>query len=335
MATTALSERAEDLVAYGPDLLRTMLRIRVFEETLYRLFMSGTMPGTIHQAIGQEAVSAGVGLALRSDDLMTSTHRGHGHAIAKGLPLRSLMAEMFARSTGSSGGFGGSLHIFDISRGFLGSTGIVGAGAPIAVGAALATHLAGSDRVAAAFFGDGAANQGAVHEALNLAAIWRLPVVFICENNRYAVSMPFSRAFAVEHVSDRAVGYGMPGITIDGNDVLGVLSTTRAAVELARAGGGPTLIECQTYRYKGHSRFEPAKYRPEGELAEAMNHDPIDWLKSELLASGQAAADLEGIRQAVEREVAEAVEYARSSPPADPAVARAMVLTTGETQCPE
>jgi TPP-dependent pyruvate/acetoin dehydrogenase alpha subunit len=333
VTATASTKRASDLTSAGRELLRIMLRIRLFEETLYRLFMGGNMPGTIHQAIGQEAVSAGVGLALEDGDLVTSTHRGHGHAIAKGVPLKSLMAEMFGRSTGASGGFGGSLHIFDIPRGFLGSTGIVGAGVPIAVGAALTAALSRSDRVVVAFFGDGAANQGAVHEALNLAAIWRLPVVFMCENNRYAVSMPFARAFAVEHIADRAQGYGMPGITINGNDALAVLSATRAAVGRARAGGGPSLIECETYRYKGHSRFEPAKYRPDGELAEWMKHDPIDLLQKQLLDAGVPTQEIEELRESVEHEVRDAVDYARSSPPADPQVAAAMAFTTGATSC--
>lgn len=331
MDTPAPPKREDDLGQAGADLLRVMLRIRLFEEALYRLFMSGTMPGTIHQAIGQEAVSAGVGAALRPDDLMTSTHRGHGHAIGKGLALAPLMAEMFGRSTGSSGGFGGSLHIFDLDRGFLGSTGIVGAGVPIAVGAALTAKLENSDRVAVAFFGDGAANQGAVHEALNLAAIWQLPIVFVCENNQYAVSMPFSHAFAVQHIADRAAGYGMPGRTIDGNDVLTVLDATRAAVARARAGDGPTLIECETYRYKGHSRFEPAKYRPDYELAEWQKRDPIDRLRSELLAGAIVGADqIDAIRGEVESDVADAIEYARSSPMADPSVALAMAFATGD-----
>ncbi|MGD0862926.1 MAG: thiamine pyrophosphate-dependent dehydrogenase E1 component subunit alpha [Candidatus Limnocylindrales bacterium] len=314
----------------GVDLLRTMLRIRLFEEALYRLFMSGTMPGTMHQAIGQEAVAAGVGRALRPSDAMTSNHRGHGHAIAKGVPLRSLMAEMFGRSTGASGGYGGSLHIFDLGRGFLGTNGIVGAGVPIGVGAALALKLGQTDNVAVTFFGDGAANQGAVHEALNLAAIWKLPVVFICENNQYAVSLPFERAFAIPCVADRAVAYGMPGQTVDGNDALVVLDAARAAVARARAGEGPTLIECKTYRYKGHSRFEPAKYRPAGELEQWLERDPIRRLEDELLSESRSSKDeLDTIRQDVEHEVAEAIEFARSSPPAGPAKAAAMAFVAG------
>jgi acetoin:2,6-dichlorophenolindophenol oxidoreductase subunit alpha len=309
----------QTLARVGPDLLGVMLRIRVFEEALYRLFMTGTMPGTMHQAIGQEAVAAGVGRALRADDAMTSTHRGHGHAIAKGVPMPSLMAEMFGRSTGSSRGMGGSMHVFDLDRGFLGTTGIVGAGVPIAVGAALALSLERSDRVVVAFFGDGASNQGAVHEALNLAAIWRLPVVFVCENNRYAVSLPVERALAVRHVADRAAAYGMPGVTIDGNDAIAVLGASGEAVARARRGEGPTLVECETYRHKGHSRFEPAAYRPAGELEAWLARDPIDRMRASLLEAGILSADqLAALRADVEREVVDAVEFARSSPPTDP-----------------
>ena len=302
----------------GPTLLRTMLRIRAFEDALYRLFMSGTMPGTMHQSIGQEAISAGVGAALRPDDQMASGHRGHGHAIAKGLPMAELMAEMFGRTGGSSGGLGGSMHIFDLPRGFLGTTGVVGAGVPIAVGAALAAHLERSDRVVVSFFGDGAANQGAVHEALNLAAIWRLPVVFVCENNGYAVSMPVERSMAVAHVADRAPGYGMPGVTVDGQDAMAIVGATRLAVERARAGDGPTLLECLTYRYKGHSRFEPATYRTKEELTAWQARDPIDLLSARLGESRVLDSDEVGaIRAEVDREVAAAIEFARSSPLVD------------------
>jgi pyruvate dehydrogenase E1 component alpha subunit len=318
---------SSDAQQLGPELLRVMLRIRLFEEALYRLFMTGTMPGTMHQAIGQEAVAAGVGLALRPDDLMTSTHRGHGHAIAKGVPMRAIMAEMFARQTGASGGMGGSLHIFDVSRGFLGSTGIVGAGVPIAAGAALAGQLEGSDRVVVSFFGEGAANQGAVHEAINICAIWHLPVVLVCENNRYAVSMPAERAFAIEHVAQRGQGYGIPAVTIDGNDVFAVHTTTSAAIARARTGEGPTLIECETYRFKGHSRFEPGKYRPPGELEERMRHDPIELLRERLTdQAGLSREALEDIRAEVETEVADAISFARSSTPASAETARSLAF---------
>ncbi len=329
MTTLSVEPAEPELATLGPDLLRVMLRIRLFEESLFRLFMSGTMPGTIHQAIGQEAVSAGVGAALQADDLMASNHRGHGHAIAKGLPLAELMAEMFGRTGGSSGGMGGSMHVFDLPRGFLGTTGIVGAGVPIAVGAALALTLEGSDRVVVTFFGDGAANQGAVHEALNLAAIWLLPVVFVCENNAYAVSFPMERALAVPNVADRAAAYGMPGTTVDGQDVFTVLHAVREAVARARAGNGPSLVECLTYRYKGHSRFEPATYRPAGELAEWQGRDPIELLQRRLVKSGTLSEeDAARIRLEVESEIVTAIEFARSSPAIDPSSVQHLVFAS-------
>lgn len=320
----------DDLHAVGRELLLVMLRIRIFEEALYRLFMTGTMPGTMHQAIGQEATAAGVALALRTDDLMTSTHRGHGHAIAKGIPMRSMMAEMFGRSTGASRGMGGSLHIFDLQIGFLGTTGIVGAGVPIAAGAALACQLDQTDRVVVAYFGDGAANQGAVHEALNIAAIWRLPVVFICENNGYAVSLPTARAFAIPHIADRGAAYGIPSMTIDGNDPMCVLAAARSAVARARSGDGPTLIECETYRFKGHSRFEPAKYRPPGELESWLARDPVVVFSQTLVGAGvMTTSAIDELRAEVEREVADAVSFARSSPPATATEATHLAFAIG------
>ena len=320
----------DDLHAVGRELLLVMLRIRIFEEALYRLFMTGTMPGTMHQAIGQEATAAGVALALRTDDLMASTHRGHGHAIAKGIPMRLMMAEMFGRSTGASRGMGGSLHIFDLQIGFLGTTGIVGAGVPIAAGAALACQLDQTDRVVVAYFGDGAANQGAVHEALNIAAIWRLPVVFICENNGYAVSLPTARAFAIPHIADRGAAYGIPSMTIDGNDPMRVLAAARSAVARARSGDGPTLIECETYRFKGHSRFEPAKYRPPGELESWLARDPVVVFSRTLVGAGvMTTSAIDELRAEVEREVADAVNFARSSAPATATEATRLTFAIG------
>jgi TPP-dependent pyruvate/acetoin dehydrogenase alpha subunit len=317
------SDRATATEAVGGDLavsmLRGALRIRLFEEALFRAFMAGNMPGTMHQAIGQEAVSVGVGHALREDDYMTSTHRGHGHAIAKGLPLDQMMAEMYAKSTGLSRGMGGSMHIFDLPRGFLGTTGVVGAGLPIAVGAALAVSLNGSDQVVAAFFGDGAANQGAVHEALNLAAVWQVPVVFVCENNQYAVSMPSHASMRIERVADRAAAYGIPGVTVDGNDAFAVHASATEAVARARAGGGPTLIECLTYRYKGHSRFEPGAYRPEGELEAWQARDPITLLEERAQQAGVIDPDgVAALRSQVQEEVDAAVAFAKSSPDIEP-----------------
>ena len=305
------------------DMLRAMVRIRAFEESLYRLFMTGTMSGTMHQTTGEEAVAAGVCAALRADDVMTSTHRGHGHAIAKGVPVAALMAEMFGRREGCSRGLGGSMHLFDLERGFLGTTGVVGAGVPIAAGAALALKLEGSTRVAVAFLGDGALNQGAVHEALNLAAVWRLPLVFVVENNRYAVSMPVERAFAIERLSERAAAYGMPGRTVDGNDAEAVRAAAAEAVESARSGAGPSLLECETYRHRGHSRFEPARYRPEGELERWLARDPIELLRRRL---GLDDSDLDALRAEADAEIAAAVELARAGTPATAADALALVF---------
>ena len=296
-------------------MLYQMFAIRLFEEALYRAFMTEKMPGTMHQTNGQEAIAVGVGLALELDDVMTSTHRGHGHAISKGIPLNALMAEMYARTTGTSGGMGGSMHIFDLPRGFLGTTGVVGAGVPIAVGAALALKLEEKKRLAVAFLGDGAMNQGAVHEAFNLAVVWKLPVIFVCENNGYAVSYPTSRAFAIEHLAQRAAGYGMPAVTLDGNDVLAVYAAAQKAAAAARDDKGPSFLECITYRQKGHSRFEPAAYRPAGELKTWLAKDPIErfrnFLSENLLISSE---EQDEFKQKVSQEIQAAILFAKSSP---------------------
>jgi TPP-dependent pyruvate/acetoin dehydrogenase alpha subunit len=227
------------------------------------------------------------------------------------------MAEMYAKETGTSLGLGGSLHIFYRQCGFLGTTGIVGAGVPIGVGAALAAKLEGKGRVAIAYFGDGASNQGVVHEALNMAAIWKLPVLFVCENNRYAVSMPVQKATAIEHIADRAAAYGMRGETIDGNDVLAIYAAAKKAVEYARSGEGPTLLECETYRYKGHSRFEPAKYRPEGELEAWMTKDPIIRFRGWLIEQNTLTeSEADTLRNDVATMVQDAVKFAKESPSA-------------------
>ena len=301
------------------SMLRKMYEIRLAEEAVYHAFLSEPMPGTIHQSIGEEAVAVGVCHALRDGDYVTSTHRGHAHAIAKGATLRAFFAEIYAKSTGMSGGMGGSMHLFDKAHGFLGSIGIVGAGLPIACGAALAAQLEGKGRVAVGFFGDGAANQGATHEAMNLAAVWKLPVVFVCENNLYAVSTPVAKSMAVAQVADRAVAYGMPGVTTDGMDVLAVYDEARKAVERARQGDGPSLVECMTYRFKGHSRFEPASYRPEGELEEWMAKDPIPRLRRLLAQQGLASeAEADALEAEVEAAVEDAIAFAKASPEVDP-----------------
>ncbi len=309
---------------------RTMVTIREFEERLYNLFLTEAMPGTMHQYTGQEAVAAGVCAALRSDDLITSTHRGHGHAIAKGVSLRSLMAEMFAKDTGCCRGMGGSMHLSDPAVGMLGATGIVAGGIPIATGAALSALLRGSSQVAVAFFGDGAANEGAFHESLNQAGAWKLPVIYVCENNLYGFSVPFAAASAVPDIARRADGYGFPGVVVDGMDSLAVLVAAEQAVSRARAGDGPTLLECKTYRYRGHSRFEKPTYRTEAEVLDWQQRDPIERLERQLIDQGlMLAADAARIRQEVRAELEDAVTFARTSPEPLPDAALRYVYAEG------
>ncbi|NLF02568.1 MAG: thiamine pyrophosphate-dependent dehydrogenase E1 component subunit alpha [Anaerolineales bacterium] len=292
-----------------------MVAIREFEERLYTLFLTEAMPGTMHQYTGQEAVAAGVCAALEPSDYIASTHRGHGHAIAKGVSLRSMMAEMFARDTGCCRGMGGSMHLGDPAVGMLAATAIVGGGIPIATGAALSAKMRGTGQVAVAFFGDGASNEGSFHESLNQAGAWRLPAIYVCENNLYGFSVPFRAASAVSDVASRAAGYGFPGVIVDGNDVLAVHQAVRQAVQRARAGEGPTLIECKTYRHRGHSRFEKPVYRTDEELAEWMQRDPIprfrEFLMEEgVLTEGAFARMVEEVRA----ELDDAVAFARQSP---------------------
>jgi TPP-dependent pyruvate/acetoin dehydrogenase alpha subunit len=297
------------------QLYTTMLRIRQFEDRIYFLFLQGMMPGTIHLYQGQEAIAAGVCANLRKDDVITSTHRPHGHAIAKGVTVRSMMAELFAKSTGCCKAKGGSMHVGDMSVGAIPAIAIVAAGMPIATGAALAFKMTKSDRVAVCFFGDGGSNEGAFHEAINMASIWNLPVVFVCENNLYGASTHVSKVVKVAQISERAAGYGIPGVTVDGNNAIAVYTATQEAVERARAGEGPTLIECMTYRVGGHSRRDACGYRPEGEKEQWAKRDPLLLMKNHLVSEGictEAACDQ--LAQDVERELDEAVEFAKSSP---------------------
>lgn len=307
------------------DWLYRMHLIRAFEETVEQLYAAGKMHGTMHLSIGQEAVAVGAIAALRPDDYITSTHRGHGHAIAKGQDLRAMLAELLGKETGICRGRGGSMHLADLERGNLGANGIVAGGIPIAVGAGLSIRLQGQDRVVLCFFGDGAANHGNFHEGLNMAAIWRLPVIFLCENNQYAMSMPIRRAMAVARVADRAAAYGIPGETVDGMDVVAVYRAVRAAVARARRGEGPTLIEAVTYRYKGHSKSDRQVYRTKEEVQAWMARDPIARLRDQLIAQGwlteAEAADLEARARAA---VAEALAAAEGDP--EPSVAQ---LTEG------
>jgi pyruvate dehydrogenase E1 component alpha subunit len=294
-----------------------MLLIRRFEEKCNALFLEGRIPSTLHLYIGQEAVAVGVCSLLRREDYITSTHRPHGHAIAKGVSPRAIMAELFAKETGCCKGKGGSMHVGDIEVGMPPAIAIVGAGAPIATGIALSAKMRGSDQVAVCFFGDGGANEGAVHEAMNMAAIWALPVIFVVENNLYAASTHVDKAFAVPNIADRAAAYGMPGVIADGMDVLAVRRVAHSALERARGQQGPTLIECKTYRLVGHSRSDARNYRTREEEAEWQARDPIARLGQLLIAEQHAtAAALAQIENDVSAEVADAVAFAESS--ADP-----------------
>lgn len=301
---------------------RRMQEIRLFEEKIYYFFLNRSMPGTIHQCIGQEAVAVGVCENLKKDDYITTTHRGHGHYIAKGGSLKELMAEIFAKKTGCCKGMGGSIHIAKISMGILGTGGVVGAGIPIGAGAALSAKLRGTKQVVACFFGDGAVNTGAFHEGVNLAAVWKLPVIFVCENNLYGFSTPIDQTIAIKNLADRANGYGIPGIVVDGNDVLAVYKSTKEAIRRARAGKGPTLLECKTYRYKGHARFDPAKYRPDEEIKKWLEKDPIPRFENYLVGLGVLAEErARNIEQEVKEEIEEAAKFAEKSPhpqPTDP-----------------
>jgi len=298
---------------------RVMVTIREFEEQLYYLFLTEPMPGTMHQYTGQEAIAAGVCAALRPTDYVISTHRGHGHAIAKGVFLRSLMAEIFAKDTGCCRGMGGSMHLSEPSVGMLGATAIVGGGLPIATGAALSAKLRGTDQVAVCFFGDGASNEGTFHESLNQAGVWKLPVIYVCENNLYGFSVPFSAASALPDIAPRAASYGFPGVIVDGNDVLAVYEATLAAVARAREGVGPSLIECKTYRHRGHSRFEKSTYRSNEELQAWLQKDPIPRFRAILVQEGVITdQDAERILQEIREDLEDAISFARQSPEPSP-----------------
>jgi len=304
------------------DMYRQMLTIRFFEEKVFELYGQNLVPGTIHLYAGEEAVAVGVCANLRRDDYITSTHRGHGHCIAKGARLDKTMAEILGRKTGYCKGKGGSMHIADFSVGMLGATAVVGAGIPIATGAGLSIRLRGTDQVAVCFFGDGASNQGTFHEGINLAAVWHLPVVFVCENNLYAMGTRQTRVMLIDNIADRAAGYGIPGVAVDGNDISAVFEAARVAVERARRGEGPTILECKTYRLKGHSRFDPAAYRPKDEVNEWLKKDAIARFQARLLERGIIT---EGeIQRAVEKarnDVEEATKFALESPFPEPAEA--------------
>ena len=295
--------------------LARMHRIRRFEEAAEDSYIRGLSYGTMHLSIGQEATAVGICAPLSDADYITSTHRGHGHCIAKGADLTPMFAEFLGREAGYCKGRGGSMHIAEPAKGNLGANGIVAGGLPIAVGAALSAKKRRTGAVAAAFFGDGANNEGAFHEALNLASIWKLPVVFVCENNQYAMSTAIARATAVANVADRATAYGVPGVMVDGNDFAAVAAAAFEATDRARAGDGPTLIEAKTYRTRGHSRSDRNRYRTREEIDAWTARDPIARFEKEIIAFGLAdEAEIKAIAAAVEKEMAEAVAAASASP---------------------
>ncbi len=297
--------------------LESMWRIRRFEEAVDDLFARGLMHGTMHLSIGQEGSATGACLRLRQDDAITSTHRGHGHCIAKGASLERMMAELLGKETGYCRGRGGSMHIADTATGNLGANGIVAGGIPIAAGAALAYQMQGLDRVVVSFFGDGATNEGAFHEALNLAAIWSLPVIFVCENNKYGMSFSTEHSIAIAHVAERAAAYGMPGETVDGNDVEAVDQAVSAAVDRARRGDGPTLVEAETYRWKGHSKSDKNLYRTREEIAQWRTRDPIVAFEEAVRSRGTLDdATLQGIRDEAVATIRDAAQAANAAPDA-------------------
>lgn len=304
------------------DLHRRMVRIRLFEEEAGKLMEAGRMPGFLHLYVGQEAVGAGVMATLRPDDVITSTHRGHGHAVAKGADLRYMYAELFGKTTGYCKGRGGSMHINDLSIGMLGANGIVGGGIPHAVGAALAAAYKGQDSVAVPFFGDGATNIGAFHESANLAAVMHLPVVFVCENNGYSEFTPQERHMLLKDVADRAAAYGMPGETVDGMDVVAVHLAARRLVARARAGEGPALLEAKTYRYYDHQGVKGLRipYRTQEEIDTWKERDAITSLEQRMTDAKVAAREsLEQVWADTRDEIAAAIKFAEQSPDPDPA----------------
>jgi pyruvate dehydrogenase E1 component alpha subunit len=317
-------------------MLRLMLRIRRFEERLVELHKLGKLPGFVHLYIGEEAVAVGACSALRPDDRITSTHRGHGHLIAKGADVRRMMAELYGKVDGYCRGKGGSMHIMDFSLGILGTNGIVAGGIPIGTGAAYADKTLGTDRVTVTFFGDGASNQGVFFEAMNLASLWKLPVIFLCENNQYTEWTPTTKLTAGT-IADRGLAMGVPGEQIDGNDVMAVNEAAERAVARARAGEGPTLIECMTYRHHGHNQGEEVftgNYRAENEIARWLDTDPIDAFSAHLEGIGVERDVIDRIDAEEQARVDEAVAYAEASPYPDPEEALLHLFSDRETEVP-
>ncbi len=320
MAEARTAERQDaataNLEAYG-----RMLLIRLFEQAMHKLFLEGEVHGTTHLAAGQEAVPVGICLALDPADYAAGTYRGHGHALAKGTDPDALIAEMLGRATGVCGGRSGSMNVIDLEHGLVGCYGIVGGSIAAATGAGLSAKRRG--RVAAAFFGDGATNQGYFHECLNFAAVAALPVVFVCENNLYGEFTPMAAVTAGVDIAGRAKAYGMPAAVVDGNDLHAVHAAATEAVERARAGGGPTLLECRTYRHYGHSKADPAKYRPKAEVEHWLARDPLPRTRERLLADGVPEEEIAGVERRITEQIDRAVAAAKAAPYPDPADERA------------
>jgi pyruvate dehydrogenase E1 component alpha subunit len=318
------SEERAELAALDQDFVRRALQrmhlIRKFEETAEASYMRGLIHGTMHLSIGQEASAVGSILPLSKEDYILSTHRGHGHCIAKGADPARMFAEFFGKENGYCRGRGGSMHIADIEGGNLGANGIVAGGLPIAVGVGMSIKAQQQDRICMVFFGDGAANEGAFHESLNMASIWKLPIVFVCENNKYAMSMDIALSMAVKNVADRASAYAMPGTTVDGNDLPAVAVAAQTAITRARTGGGPSLVECKTYRIRGHSKSDRNLYRTKEEIEAWREADPIGRLELELLANERFdETELAAIETAAQQEIDNALAFAKASPDPDPA----------------
>lgn len=301
------------------NLYKQMVQIREFEEAVKRLYQQNFLRGSTHVYIGEEAIAVGACAALRSDDYITSTHRGHGHCIAKGGNIRKMMAELLGKATGYCKGKGGSMHIADLHLGILGANGIVGGGIPLAAGAGLSIAMRGTDQVCVCFFGDAACNQGSFHESANMAGAWKLPVIYLCENNGYGVSTPIHKSTAIEDLVLRAPGYGMHGVKVDGNDLFEVYEAVSDAVERAREGLGPTFIEAKTYRWEGHFVGDACVYRTKEEVEEWKKYDPIKRFREVLLSEGVATAqELDAIDCDVVQEIEDAIEYAKDSPDPEP-----------------
>ncbi len=330
-ARTALATPATDMDEETRlRIYRTMFEARAFEKRAHELFLEGVVKGTTHLATGQEAVAAGFAAAMRPDDYTFCTYRGHHHTMARGVGMTPILLELTGKAGGLMGGKGGSMHLTSVEHGAMGSYAIVGAHMPIALGAAWSAQFRGSGQVAVCFFGDGTTNIGAFHEALNLAVVWKAPVVYVCENNRYMEYTPIEAVTAVEHpAADRAAAYGLERLIVDGNDADAVYEMARKYIDRARSGGGPALIEALTYRHGGHSRADPGTYRPKEEIAEWLSRDPIPMYRERLLAAGIDGAALDAIEKEAAARVAEAEAVARSAPDPDPSTLETQLWSDG------